>query len=32
VMATEDRPGTFVVVHDPPESHPKWAQPTPPAP
>jgi hypothetical protein len=29
VMATEDRPGTFVVVHDPPESHPKWAQPTP---
>jgi hypothetical protein len=25
VMATEDHPGTRVVVHDPPESHPKWA-------
>jgi hypothetical protein len=26
VMATEDHPGTRVVVHDPPETHPKWAQ------
>ncbi len=26
VMATDDRPGTRVIVHDPPESHPKWAQ------
>jgi lipoprotein-anchoring transpeptidase ErfK/SrfK len=25
VMATDDRPGTRVIVHDPPESHPKWA-------
>jgi hypothetical protein len=25
VMATEDHPGTRVIVHDPPESHPKWA-------
>jgi hypothetical protein len=27
VMATEDHPGTLVVVHDPPESHPRWALP-----
>jgi L,D-transpeptidase catalytic domain len=26
VMATEDHPGTRVIVHDPPESHPKWLQ------
>jgi hypothetical protein len=26
VMATDDRPGTRVIVHDPPESHPKWAE------
>jgi len=25
VEATADKPGTRVVVHDPPESHPKWA-------
>ncbi len=27
VMATADKPGTRVVVHDPPESHPKWLEP-----
>ncbi len=27
VMATADQPGTRVVVHDPPESHPKWLEP-----
>ena len=26
VEATADKPGTRVVVHDPPESHPKWAE------
>jgi L,D-transpeptidase catalytic domain len=25
VEATADKPGTRVIVHDPPESHPKWA-------
>jgi hypothetical protein len=26
VMATDDNPGTRVVVHDPPEKHPKWEE------
>ena len=26
VMATADNPGTRVVVHDPPEKKPKWAE------
>jgi hypothetical protein len=26
VEATAEKPGTRVVVHDPPESHPKWAE------
>ena len=26
VEATADKPGTRVVLHDPPESHPKWAE------
>jgi hypothetical protein len=26
VEATADKPGTRVVVHDPPESHPKWLE------